>query len=108
MIACSWAGPRLHAQSFRLTSRKGWLPTLSMTVELGRGTRLRWRWNSPQRRWSEVKAKPAVAWVFPFGERSTDRDRARQESPRSMAAHDPRAATIDPLANADAGRKIPA
>jgi hypothetical protein len=54
------------------------------------------------------EGESAVAWTLPFGARSTDRDSATQESPRSIAAQDARAAMIDPLARAAAGRKIAA
>jgi hypothetical protein len=45
--------------------------------------------NSPQRRRSGLKAKPALAWTLPLAASSTDRARASHAVPKSIAAQPP-------------------
>src|SRR5215210_3720579 len=101
MIACSWSGPRLHARSPRAMSKKGWAPIWSITLDPLRGTRLRRAWNSPQRRWSGVKVKPALAWTLPLAAMRTERASASQLVPRSIAAQAPPAEIAAPRAPPD-------
>src|SRR5262249_48055559 len=92
----------LHAQSPLAVRRKGWSPTVSITLDPGRGIRLRCAWNSPQRRWFESKVKPATACTLPFAAIFAERPAATQEAPRSIAAQLPFATRILPAANTGA------
>src|SRR6476469_5123751 len=69
-----------------------------MTVASPRGTRLRWTVNSPHRRWSGVKATPAVAWTLSLGAIRCGRDSASQVLPWSIAAQAPPANATLPRA----------
>jgi len=76
MIARSCPGPRLQAELARATSRNGWLPMCRTALDPGRASRLSCAWNSPQRRRSALKAKPAVACTLPLAATFSDRANA--------------------------------
>src|SRR3982751_6232470 len=72
-----------------------------MTLASPRGIRLSRAWNSPYRRWSGVKVRPATAWTLSFVATRWERDSASHAAPRSIADHPPPANNTVPRALAE-------
>ena len=89
MIAASCWGSRLQAQCPVVASMNGRVPTVRITVEPARGTRLISAKNWPCLAPFESKANPARACTLPFCAIRKDRLAASQVPPRSSATHWP-------------------